>query len=147
MRVRAYIEDARWEFAVSLSPDSSPSQIVQGGLVRLIENHHSASVDTPDGEVLAAKRRLGELAERVYAGGYRAGLLLCNTLDWAQLDSLAGDSWPQTALDAISATINGQSVEDDPNVGTSLYRTGLRDALSNVWRGAQAEALQSSSQT
>jgi hypothetical protein len=147
MRVRAYIEDARWEFAVSLSPDSSPSQIVQGGLVRLVENHHSAAVDTPDGEALAARRRLGELAERVYAGGYRAGLLLCNTVDWAQLDSLAGDGWPQTALDAISAAINGKSAADDPNVGTNLYRTGLRDALINVWRGARAEALQSSSQT
>jgi hypothetical protein len=147
VRVRAYIEDARWEFAVSLTPDSSPSQIVQGGLVRLIENHHSAIVAVPDGDVLAAKRRLGELAQRVYAGGYRAGLLLCNTLDWAQLDSLAGDGWPQAALDTISASINGKSAGHDPNVDTNLYRTGLRDALTNVWRGAQAEALQSSSQT
>jgi hypothetical protein len=146
MRVRAYIEDARWEFAVSLSPDCSPSQIVQGGLVRMIENHHSASTVHPNGDVLAARRRLGELAERVYAGGYRAGLLLCDSLDWAELDSLAGDGWPQAALEAISAAINGESAEDDPNVGTSLYRTGLRDALSNVWRGAQAGALQSSSQ-
>ena len=147
MRVRAYVEDARWEFAVSLSPDRSPSQIVQAGLVRLVENHHSAGAVNLDGGVLAARRRLGELAERVYASGYQAGLILCGTLDWAQLDSLAGQGWPQGELDAISTTIDGESVEDDPNTETSLYRTGLRDALSNVWRGAQAEAFQSSSQT
>ena len=147
MRVRAYVEDARWDFAVSLSPDRSPSQIVQSGLVRLVENHHSAGVANPDGGVLAARRRLGELAERVYASGYQVGLLLCSTLDWAQLDSLAGQGWPQTALDAISLTIDGESTAEDPNAETSLYRTGLRDALSNVWRGAQAEVFQSSSQT
>jgi hypothetical protein len=147
VRVRAYVEDARWDFAVSLSPDRSPSQIVQAGLVRLVENHHSAGVANPDGGVLAARRRLGELAERVYASGYQAGLLLCSTLDWAQLDSLAGQSWPQAALDAIPTAIGGEAREEDPNTDTSLYRTGLRDALSNVWRGAQAEALQSSSQT
>jgi hypothetical protein len=138
MRVRAYVEDARWAFAVSLSPDSSPSQIVQAGLVRLIETHHSAGAAAPAGSVLATRRRLSELAERVYASGYQAGLQLCNALDWAQLDSLAGDGWQQPALDSLSATAGVRSVEDDPNAATTLYRTGFRDALSNVWRGARA---------
>jgi hypothetical protein len=137
MRVRAYVEDARWAFAVSLSPDSSPSQIVQAGLVRLIENHHSASPAHPGGTVLATRRRLGELAKRVYASGYEAGLRLCNTLDWAQLDSLAGDGWQQVALEAISETAATKSSEEDPNANTTLYRTGFRDALSNVWRGTR----------
>ena len=107
MRVRAYVEDARWAFAVSLSPDSSPSQIVQAGLVRLIETHHSASAANPAGSVLATRRRLSELAERVYASGYEAGLQLCNALDWAQLDSLAGDGWQQSAVDSLAATPAG----------------------------------------
>jgi hypothetical protein len=87
--------------------------------------------------VLAARRRLGELAQQVYASGYQAGLLLCDSLDWAQLDSLAGDSWPQAALDSISATIQGESAGEDPNASTSLYRTGLRDALLNIWCGVR----------
>lgn len=138
MRVRAYVEDARWAFAVSLSPDSSPSQIVQAGLVRLIENHHSASAASPAVSVLATRRRLRELADRVYSSGYQAGLQLCNTLDWAQLDSLAGDGWQQSALDSLSATTGATTLDDDPNSATTLYRTGFRDALSNVWRGARA---------
>jgi hypothetical protein len=137
MRVRAYVEDARWAFAVSLTPNRSPSQIVQAGLVRLVENHHSASTTNPAGGVLAARQRLGELAQEVYASGYQAGLLLCNSVDWAQLDSLAGDGWPQAALDSISATVNGDSAADDPNARTNLYRTGLRDALLNVWCGVR----------
>ena len=138
LRVRAYVEDARWAFAVSLSPDSSPSQIVQAGLVKLIENHHSASAANPAGSVLATRRRLSELADRVYANGYHAGLQLCDTLDWAQLDSLAGEGWQQAALDSLSATAGMESAKDDPNSATTLYRTGFRDALSNVWRGARA---------
>jgi hypothetical protein len=140
MRVRAHVEDARWEFAVSLTPDRSPSQIVQGGLVRLIENHHSAAFPNPDGDVLAAKRRLGELAVKVHASGYQAGLLVCQALDWSQLDALAGDGWPQAALDSFHSTIRGESAEPDPNAGTGLYRTGLRDALSNVWRGVRTSS-------
>jgi hypothetical protein len=137
MRVRAYVENARWAFAVSLTPNRSPSQIVQAGLVRLVENHHSASTRNPAGTVLAARRRLGELAQQVYASGYQAGLLLSGSLDWAQLDSLAGESWPQAALDSISATIKEDTTEEDPNASTSLYRTGLRDALLNVWCGVR----------
>ncbi len=137
MRVRAYVEDARWGFAVSLTPNRSPSQIVQAGLVKLVEKHHSAGTRNPAGGVLAARRRLGELAQQVYASGYEAGLLLCDSLDWAQLDSLAGDSWPQAALDSIYATIRGVSAGEDPNASTSLYRTGLRDALLNVWCGVR----------
>jgi hypothetical protein len=87
--------------------------------------------------VLAARRRLGALAQQVYASGYRAGLQLCDSLDWAQLDSLAGDSWPQSALDSISAAVKGESAGEDPNASTSLYRTGLRDALLNVWCGTR----------
>jgi hypothetical protein len=138
LRVRAYVEDARWAFALSLSPDSSPSQIVQAGLVRLIENHHSASAVSPAGSVLATRRRLSELAGSVYANGYRAGLQLCNALDWAQLDSLAGEGWQQAALDSLSSSTGVESVKEDPNSATTLYRTGFRDALSNVWRGARA---------
>jgi hypothetical protein len=137
VRVRAYVEDARWGFAVSLTPNRSPSQIVQAGLVKLVEKHHSAGTRNPAGGVLAARRRLGELAQQVYAGGYQAGLLLSDSLDWAQLDSLAGDSWPQAALDSLSATIKGNTAEEDPNTSTSLYRTGLRDALLNVWCGVR----------
>jgi hypothetical protein len=137
MRVRAYVEDARWGFAVSLTPNRSPSQIVQAGLVRLVEKHHSAGTANPAGGVLAARRRMGELAQQVYASGYQAGLKLCDSLDWAQLDSLAGDSWPQEALDSITAKIKGESHRDDPNTGTGLYRTGLRDALLNVWCGVR----------
>src|SRR4030081_2432195 len=66
MRVRAYVEDVRWEFARSLTPDRGASQIVQAGLVRLIENHHSAGITNPADGVRAARRRLGELAKQVY---------------------------------------------------------------------------------
>jgi hypothetical protein len=137
MRVRAYVDDARWSFAVSLNPDHSPSQIVQAGLVRLIENHHSGSANGREGAVLATRRRLGELAERVYSSGYQAGLLLCATLDWAQLDSLAGDGWQQTAFESISLTGNVGVAMEDPNAHTTLYRAGFRDALANVWRGTR----------
>ena len=136
MRVRAYVEDARWGFAVSLTPNRSPSQVVQAGLVRLVENHHAGGTANPAGGLLAARRRRGELAQQVYASGYQAGLLLCAALDWAQLDSLAGDSWPEAALVAISTTLDGDAGED-PNAITSLYRTGLRDALLNVWCGVR----------
>jgi hypothetical protein len=138
MRVRAYVEDARWGFAVSLTPNRSPSQIVQAGLVRLVENHHSGGTTNPAGGVLAARRRLGLLAQQVYASGYQAGLLLCDSLDWAELDSLAGDSWPQAALDSISATVQADSAGENPNASTNLYRTGLCDALLNVWCGVRA---------
>jgi hypothetical protein len=137
MRVRAYVEDVRWEFAASLTPDHGASQIVQAGLVRLIENHHSAGITNPADGVRAARRRLGELAKQVYASGYEAGLLLCNQLDWARLEALAGDGWPLAALDSIPSPSREGSEEADPNTDTSLYRTGLRDALLNVWCGTR----------
>jgi hypothetical protein len=138
VRVRAYIEDDRWAFAVSLTPGCSPSQIVQAGLVRLIENHYSAGVANSAGSMEAARRRHGDLAEKVYAAGYQAGLGLCAKLEWAQLDFLAGEGWQQAAIDAISETTTARAAAEDPNMNTNLYRTGLRDALSNVWRGTRA---------
>ena len=73
--------------------------------------------------------RVVQMAQHAYDQGYDRGLDLCESLSWMALERMAAAHWSVATMAA-----NGAGTE--PRLATSAYRSGVRDALRDVWLSA-----------
>jgi hypothetical protein len=114
------------------------------------------------GQVARVRERLAQQARARYEAGYQDGIDLADQLSWADLDALAGLKWDldkwwgfaetdgRVSTDQIGETEWARSYHDkdaDAKRGASaigkvldqgfkhqaVYRTGVTDALKDVW--------------
>jgi hypothetical protein len=128
VKLSAYVPDDLWSRASARFPRSGPSRIVQMGLRRLLERSRPRFVTPAADEgaaLLRGRARLARLRQQAYDEGYEAGLALCETLTWADLERMAADNW---RVDELMAGA-------DPRRQTAAHRSGLQDALRDAWLG------------
>ena len=105
MKLSAYVSDGLWARVRERFPGARPSPTAQLALRRLVE-------------------RSGPLRQEAYDEGYEAGLALCDTLTWPDMERLAAAGWPVD--DLVPAGEVARSL---------AFRSGARDALRDVWQG------------
>lgn len=113
MKLSAYVPDGLWARVRERFPGARPSPTAQLALRRLVE---------PRSAVAHVQGQVSEARQRDYDEGYEAGLALCDTLVWADLERLAAANWP---VDDLA-----------PRTGAArslAHRSGVRDALRDVW--------------
>lgn len=134
MKLSAHVPDALWAKAAALHSESGPSQLVQLALRHLVERSRprfAAERNEHQDEILARRQsRVAQLAQNAYDEGYEAGLRRGECLSWSDLERLAAANWGVAALTAHRA------IGADVRLATSVFRTGLRDALRDAWLGA-----------
>jgi hypothetical protein len=127
VKLSAYVPELLWERVQARFPGSRPSQVAQVALRRLVERSRPRFAPSPpakdERELLRRRARVSELRQRAYDEGYQAGLTLCASLHWQDLERLAAADW---ALDSVIAG-------DDPRHASLAHRAGMRDALRDVW--------------
>lgn len=127
MKLSAHVPDELWARAVALHPGLGPSGVVQQALRRLVERPRPRFAPrVPEDQLPTVRRRhlrLQGLAQAAYDDGYEAGLRLCEKLRWADLERLAAAGWRLPAA----------GPETEGPAATSAYRSGLEDALREVW--------------
>jgi hypothetical protein len=126
VKLSAYVPDGLWARIQARFPGSRPSPITQLALRRLVERSRPRFASTPSSPAAAVlplrRARVSELRQRAYEEGYAAGLAMCESLRWPDLERLAAADWP---------------VEDgaviDARQGSLAHRAGMRDAMRDVW--------------
>jgi hypothetical protein len=141
VRVRAHVSDQRWAVACAVAPDSSPSQVLQKGLLALVESSQPVEPRALADSVTEGRRRLNRMADAAYSRGWEAGLGLAGWIAWTDLDALAGRAWPEAEIECHrQARALVERERADPIASTVVFRTGCRDALAMAWNEASALA-------
>jgi hypothetical protein len=127
VKLSAYVPEQLWERVQTRFPGTRPSQVAQIALRRLVERSRPRFAPAPaaedERELLRRRARVAELRQRAYDEGYEAGLALCASLHWSDLERLAAADW----------AIEGAAEAADPPHASLAHRAGLRDALRDVW--------------
>lgn len=144
-----YVPDGLWSNAARLMPDVNPSQLVQVGLQRLVDNAERqpdfAKPPADSGEEIdGLRKRLAAQARALFEDGYREGLAKAQELSWAALNALADANWDPSAIDnpAMEGVLDRLYVKnwalpaDSP---PSTYWQGFDRALRDLWRAVVAE--------
>jgi hypothetical protein len=126
VKLSAYVPDELWARVQARFPGSRPSPVAQLALRRMVERSRPRFALTPSAPAAAAlplrRARVSELRQRAYEEGYVAGLVLCESLSWPDLERLAAADWPVEG----GATAGARQ-------GSLAHRAGTRDAMRDVW--------------
>jgi hypothetical protein len=129
MKLSAYVPDGLWARVQARFPGSRPSPVAQLALRRMVERSRprfavEAEVETADRAEMGRRRaRVSALRQRAYEEGYEAGLALCGTMEWTDLERLAASGW----------TLDEELPQSDPRLASVAHQAGVRDALRDVW--------------
>jgi hypothetical protein len=129
MKLSAYVPDGLWARVQARFPGARPSPVAQLALRRMVERSRprfavEAEMEAADPAELRRRRaRVSALRQRAYEEGYEAGLALCDTLVWTDLERLAASGW----------TLDEELPQSDPRLASIAHQAGVRDALRDVW--------------
>ncbi|HEY4025835.1 MAG TPA: hypothetical protein VGO86_05330 [Candidatus Dormibacteraeota bacterium] len=129
MKLSAYVPDGLWAKVQARFPGARPSPVTQLALRRMVERSGprfvvEADMESADPlEMRRRRARISALRQRAYEEGYEAGLALCDTLLWADLERLAASGW----------TLDEDLPQSDPRLASVAHQAGMRDALRDVW--------------
>jgi hypothetical protein len=129
VKLSAYVPDGLWARVQARFPGARPSPVAQLALRRLVERSRprfavATDIEAADPTALVRRRaRVSALRQRAYDEGYEAGLALCDTLRWADLERLAATGWAPGSAPPVG----------DPRLASVAHQAGMRDALRDVW--------------